>query len=359
MADRRQVLDLFAGAGGWDEGLAQLGHRALGIEIDEIASATAEAAGHERLVVDVAALDPQGFAPVWGLIASPPCQSYTLSANYAGRKDKAAVIACAHDLAKGRDTRAKWLGRCLDDRSLLTVEPLRFVLALRPRWVAFEQVPPVIELWEVFAELLTGHGYQVAVSFLSSERYGVPQVRKRAFLIASLDGPVEMPSPTHRSFNARRHRAPEHELHLRQWVSVAEALGWGGRPTPLRSTHTHSGRYPTGDPRSFDRPAFTLMRDAGRWKIETKDRVWRSPRRGQRRSAGAKSRRHRFRRRTELVTVEQGSIIQGFRADYPWQGTRSQCFSQIGNSVCPPVAQHVLREAMKPSLQANQEASER
>jgi DNA (cytosine-5)-methyltransferase 1 len=157
---RRQsgrILDLFAGAGGWEEGLRMLGLSALGIETDPHACATAEAAGHERLQADVAELDPLQFEPVWGLVGSPPCQAYSAAGKGLGRADKPLLIACAHELAAGNDSRRAWREGCRDPRSLLTVEPLRYALALRPRWVALEQVPAVLELWAVFAGLLAGH----------------------------------------------------------------------------------------------------------------------------------------------------------------------------------------------------------
>lgn len=363
MAEQRKILDLFAGAGGWEEELRALGHRALGIENDSTASATAEAAGHERLIGDVAALDPDDFAPVWGLIASPPCQAYSCAGNRLGKLDRRRVIACARDLAAGHDTRASRLRACEDKRSLLTVEPLRFALALRPRWVTLEQVPPVVELWSLFAELLGAHGYRSAVGVLSAERYGVPQVRKRAFLIASLDGPVELPEPTHRSFESRRHRTPEGELHLPQWVSMAQALGWGSEPAVLRSNHTNAGRHPGGAPRSLDRPAFTLMSSSRGWRIEALPAASSSDAASQRRERRpAACRRHEASRVREAVaaarrprpvwiTVEQATILQSFRHDYPWQGSRLQRFRQLGDTVCPPLARRVLREAMRPCIE--------
>ena len=72
-----RIVDLFADAGGWDEGLRLLGYEAVGIELDRWACATARAAGHERVEADIAAIDPMEFAPVWGLIGSPPCQAYS------------------------------------------------------------------------------------------------------------------------------------------------------------------------------------------------------------------------------------------------------------------------------------------
>jgi DNA (cytosine-5)-methyltransferase 1 len=221
-----QILDLFAGAGGWEEALRRLGLSALGVETDGWACETARAAGHDRLQADVTRLEPDDFAPMWGLIGSPPCQAYSTAGKGLGRADRPTVLACAHELAAGHDSRAERLKQCGDPRSLLTVEPLRFALALKPRWIALEQVPAVLELWTLFAELLCSHGYRSAVGILSAERYGVPQTRKRAFLIASLDGPVCLPAPTHRSYKPRSREVPEDELALAPWVSMAEALGW-------------------------------------------------------------------------------------------------------------------------------------
>ena len=48
-----KILDLFAGAGGWEEALRMLGLNALGIETEPWAGETARAAGHERLQADV------------------------------------------------------------------------------------------------------------------------------------------------------------------------------------------------------------------------------------------------------------------------------------------------------------------
>jgi DNA (cytosine-5)-methyltransferase 1 len=393
------VLDLFAGAGGWDEGIRDLGHEARGIDCDPIACATAEAAGHERLVADVAALDPADFAGTGGLVASPPCQAYSSAGKGLGKLDKPRVLACARELSTDRDTRARHLARCEDDRSLLTVEPLRWALALRPRWVALEQVPAVAELWSVFAELLGAHGYQCAVGVLSAERFGVPQVRKRAFLIASLDGPVELPAPTHRSFDPRRHKPRKEELDLPRWRSMAEALGWGDEPARLRSNITRSGQAPGGLCRSLDSPSYTVVSSSSNWRIESSPKAnpgsgRRPSRKGAQRVPEACARHEERRRRGESpedapawtrrrpattllgdprvtapgswprcgrraeivrgrpvrVSVEQASILQGFRHDYPWQGSRTQRFAQIGNAVPPPVAARVVAEAMRPTL---------
>jgi DNA (cytosine-5)-methyltransferase 1 len=451
------ILDLFAGAGGWEEALRMLGLSALGIETEPWACETARAAGHERLQADVAALDPLQFSPVWGMVGSPPCQAYSNAGKGLGRADKPLVIACAHELAAGNDTRVARLKECRDPRSLLTVEPLRFALALRPRWVALEQVPAVLELWTLFAGLLSAHGYQTAAGVLSAERYGVPQTRKRAFLIASLDGPVCLPDPTHRSYNPRRQEIPEDELGLQPWVSMAEALGWTpteevGFPRRNDTPSNHPSKTDTGTYRQRDRrpacnPAPTLTAKTRSWTrkpcvqtrrsgqritegfdptsapaqaVTTRVNRWQARgvqdgwawRNGNQpnaaiRAAGepaptvhfgrslnqvewvpawagrrpattvACDRRvhppghkqnasdppgHYEQRRganAVRVTVCQAAVLQGFPADYPWRGTRTRQFEQVGNAVPPPLARRVLEQAIQPSGPVSQPRARR
>jgi DNA (cytosine-5)-methyltransferase 1 len=354
----RPILDLFAGPGGWGDGLRRLGYEARGIDSDPLACTTAEAAGHERLLADVTALDPGDFAGAWGLVASPPCQAYSRAGKGLGALDKPSVLACARELSEGVDSRNRRRARCADERSLLTVEPLRWALALRPRWLALEQVPAVVELWSAFADLLGAHGYRCAAGLLSAERFGVPQVRKRAFLIASLDGTVELPAPTHRSFDPHRHGPREDEAHLPRWRSMAEALGRRRGPARLRRDGARPGR-------SLDSPSDAVAPGSRGWRIEplpdwarrrpattvlgdpriTAPGSW--PRCGRR--AGI------VRGRSVRVSVEQAGILQGFRHDYPWQGCRSRRFAQIGNAVPPPLAARVAAEAMRPTLDSGGE----
>jgi len=406
------IVDLFAGAGGWEEGLAQLGHQAIGIETDPLACQTAQAAGHRREALDVAATDPTRFGTVTGLIASPPCQAYSVAGKGLGRRDKPHVIACARDLAAGRDTRAELRAACGDSRSLLTVEPLRWALALRPQWIALEQVPPVLELWELFAQLLAGHGYHATAGVLSAEQYGVPQTRRRAFLIANRTHPVALPAPTHRAYDPRHpDRVSDEDRDRLPWVSMATALGFGPDGMTYTNCHTSGGRRPRGLTRPVDRPARTLDTSSGAWTVErpghceqrrhtprgtgghhdrpegmnvrqTGNRtrpvgapaptmvasglakgtpVWVTRRPattvcgdarvqapGHKRNASDPAGRYPGRGGQDAVrvTVEQAAVLQGFRPDYPWQGSRTARFRQIGNAVPPPMAAQVLAEAI-------------
>jgi len=233
----RDVIDLFAGPGGWDEGARPLGIEPLGIEWDEAACATGRAAGHRRVQADVAALDPLAVAaehmagPVQGLIASPPCQGFSTAGSGRGRADSVLMLealAHTHTLAE-LDAAIRWLHQHMtDDKSLLALEPLRWALALTPRWLAWEQVPAVLPLWEACAVILREHGYSVEVRKMHAEQYGVPQTRQRAILVARAWwlAEVAMPVPTHSRYYPRT--PAKLDPGLLPWVSMAEALSGAG-----------------------------------------------------------------------------------------------------------------------------------
>lgn len=237
-----KVVALFAGPGGSCLGAHANGIQPLGIEWDEQACATRIAAGLPTRQADVAALDPMDFGPITGLIATPPCQAFSMAGKGVGRDHVPAIVDCLRDLAQGVDSRAKHNATCADDRAMLVVEPLRWALALRPRWIALEQVPPVLPIWDVMADHLRELGYSVWTGVLSAEQYGVPQTRRRAFLIASLDGTVQPPEPTHQAYvpGEPAQATPASLLGpgLLPWVSMAEALGWGLTARPCSTVVT-------------------------------------------------------------------------------------------------------------------------
>lgn len=271
-------LALFAGPGGSCLGAHANGIRPLGIEWDDAACATRKAAGLPTMQADVAALDPRVVLrslcgrgghvsdcsqsmrcancdgtrslQLTGLIATPPCQAFSMAGKGAGRDHVPAIVECMSDLVRGVDTRAEHNATCADDRAMLVVEPLRWAVALRPRWIALEQVPPVLPLWEVMGEHLRELGYSVWTGLLSAEQFGVPQTRKRAFLIASLDGTVQPPVPTHQRYvpGEPATGTPDSLLGpgLLPWVSMAQALGWDASDTPSPAPTVTAGGGMTG-----------------------------------------------------------------------------------------------------------------
>ena len=313
------IVDIFAGPGGWDEGLRMIGRTdVLGIEWDESACLTAEAAGHKRLRADVAALDAADWAGAEGLIASPPCQAWSLAGKRGGEEDRAACHELADRMAAGDDS-TDWRD-WTDDRSPLVCQPIRWARELRPEWIALEEVPAVLDLWEHFARIFRAWGYSVWVGTLLAADYGVPQTRTRAILMASRVRTVTPPEPTHAEH-------PEGlDLfgggHRQKWVSMAEALGWGGSST--RQAMFDAIGIPAWVEK---RPSTTVAGDSRIADPGHKDRA-----NGER----------QFRPDGIRVTVQEAGVLQSFRPDYPWQGTRTKQYEQVGNAVPPLMAARVL-----------------
>lgn len=369
------ILDGCHGAGGWAEGLRALGRHGLGVEYDPVMVATARAADHACELGDVAAVDPRellGGEPCEGLIFSPPCPSFSHSGKQLGRKDMPAIHRLIDEMAAGLDTRGSY--HMHDARSELTCEPMRWATLTLPEWIALEQVPAVLPLWEQMAShLRVQHGYSVWTGLVHAEQYGVPQTRQRAVLLASRVREVAPPPATHRRWYPPRHKYAESgngDGHLPRWISMAEALGWGMTERPSMSV-TSGGTY-TGGAEVFGngaRKGIVRERDAGRWAVReivasrksgqhiaAHDDDWplRRPAtlvnaRGTIAAPGHKGARGgpdpapRQMDGAIRVTVEEAAILQTFRSDYPFQGTKTKQFMQVGNAVPPKLAEALLR----------------
>lgn len=392
------ILDLFAGPGGWDEGARSLGLASVGVETDHAACRTAVAAGHPRIRADVSQYPTQPFVgKVTGLIASPPCQAWSMAGKRAGERDRANCHALADRMGRGDDS-LDWTG-WEDPRSPLVCQPVRWVRDLLPEWVALENVPAVESLWRHFAVVLRGWGYRAWVGRLVAADYGVPQTRERCILMAHRGHAVTPPVPTHSRdgcpgdlFGASR----------QSWVSWGEALGIDSarlrHPRGEGMTERHGPR----EDRQSSEPAMTVSSKVRSWVIDRRTnsktaggrmeptvvvpsdrpaptltgkgvggqlvlrasnnahasirkadepaptilfaragndvRVYPegATRRGIPETAGERHPESR------LLTIPEASILQGFPHDYPWHGSRTKAGEQVGNAVPPPLATHIL-----------------
>lgn len=421
------AVDLFAGPGGWDVAFRNVGRgrSVTGIEIDEAAVDTRVAAGLATFGLDVRESDPCDrrfvtYFPTEGLIASPPCQTFSVAGKGAGRAALDTV---------SREADRVWTGKPIDygafddDRTGLVLEPLRWILERLMndtpfRWIALEQVPTVLPVWLMYEEYLESVGYHVAVGVVSAEEYGVPQTRKRAVLLAHLTRPVNLPASTHRKY---KKGVPQDagDPDLKPWVSMAEALGWGltkrpsvtlaatsssGGPRPLdggsgarkvlreaqeagdwmfcptnvrpnstlrrldepASTLAFGHETPRwlvgagvtgeGRPRSQDAPAPTVTtKGTAYWINDETQYVGGTGKNATKRVLEEPAPTVHFGARLNKVTwqpsgnrlsIAEAGVLQSFPADYPWQGTKTKQFQQVGNAVPPLLAEALLREVM-------------
>lgn len=345
------VLDGFAGPGGWSEGLRLLGLRDVGLEWDTAACRTRAAAGHLTIQTDIAQYPT---APLKGRARrqawSPPCQTYSQSGNKAGLADMQLAHQAIHDLAHGQDTRAKLRAACKDERSLLVAEPIRFLHATRPDWVVMEQVPSVLALWRHYAEILRGWGYSVWTGILNAADYGVPQSRERAVLIASRIRGVNPPEPTHGS---DRHGHDLFGGYTHPWVHMADVLDL---PDDTRVITRGERKTPGGNDFGIDRPSWALTGRARSWMLHTNRNQavdgsrqtvdpYTRPAPSFTTKAGGQWKLRHDSGYERLLTVSEGAVLQTFPADYPWQGTKTKQFEQIGNAVPPLLAAHIVSAA--------------
>ena len=464
------IIDGFSGAGGWDVAAARLGlSPVVGLELDAAACATRAAAGHRTIRCDIAALPTGPFiGKTRGQVWSPVCITFSAAGKRGGVVVTDVLDALIRDLLEGGKTRAAhrremarllwlsgWPGPRMraskynrdykvpvhltrEERSAaiwkavrsasLVAEPARFIYACRPEWLAMEQVPSVLPLWEVYAEELRRLGYHTWTGKINAADYGVPQTRERAILIASRVRRVGRPQATH----SDPRRPPQ--LFTEPWVSMAQALGWGAtmRPVPTVTAggvshggyepfgmgardslrreqeagdwllHTNRGQAEDGsrqvrDPRSAPAPALT-SKSGGQWVLRSGNQAnaaerpapapapaptiafghdssnvtWRfrnnnnnACERDMDEPAGTLFFGHRsnwaawvterpattiqgeaqFQQDSVRITVAEAAALQSFPPGYPWQGTRTKQYEQVGNAWCPLAAIAVLGEA--------------
>lgn len=229
--DQIVALDVFAGTG-WGVACKWLGIEEKGVELMAEAVATREANGMETVYRDVwdgLLLSRSEHARLYGiytmLIGSPPCQTFSVAGHGAGRAALTEVIEAIQLHAYKDPQLLLEFGEKHDMRTALVLAPLAYVYRDMPQYVVLEQVPTVLPVWEAYAEVMRDLGYDVKTAILNAEQYGVPQTRRRAILVARLDGPVKLPTPTHSRYYTRD---PERlDPGVAKWVSMAEALGWG------------------------------------------------------------------------------------------------------------------------------------
>ncbi len=157
-----KFVDLFSGIGGFHYGLAKCGGECvMASEIDETAIKTYEANYHLSPRGDVSKIPVEEIPEFDLLCAGFPCQSFS----NVGQK-----------------------GGLDDPRGALIYQVMRILKGCQPRAFLLENVKGLLShdkgnTIKTIIEGLTGCGYKVKYQVLEAKDYGVPQIRKRVFIV--------------------------------------------------------------------------------------------------------------------------------------------------------------------------------
>jgi DNA (cytosine-5)-methyltransferase 1 len=186
-------------------------------EIDKFASAVlAHRYPEVRNFGDFTQIDAAAAGAIDVLVGGTPCQSFSLAGHRLG----------------------------LDDpRGNLTLEFLRLAARARPRWVVWENVPGVLSIdggrtFGTVLRTLADLGYGVAYRVLDAQFFGVPQRRRRVFVVAHLGGWQAPAAVLFERESLRRDLAPRRKTGEIVTAITANSLGTcGGDPKQAQAGH--------------------------------------------------------------------------------------------------------------------------
>lgn len=173
-----KFIDLFSGIGGFHYGLAQCGGQCvMASEIEPTAIETYTRNFGLEPRGDVANIEIEDIPEFDLLCAGFPCQSFS---NVGNRKGLA------------------------DPRGALIFQVVRILKGCQPKAFLLENVKGLLshdkgKTIQTIIDELQGCGYKVQYSILEAKDYGVPQMRKRVFIVGvrnDLNIPFSFPPPT-------------------------------------------------------------------------------------------------------------------------------------------------------------------
>ena len=309
-----RTLDIFCGAGGSSAGAKAAGAEIVaGIDACPVATGTFEANFPNAKVVtnrleDVSLPDlKRRIGPVDLLLASPECRNHT----------------CARGGAP--------LDELSRETALLTIE---YAQAFQPRWLVLENVIHM-RPWSRYDELknsLGQLGYNLAEHVLNASDFGVPQARRRLFLMGDRERQPEFNVPTQIQnpataksildepgtwrmsplFSPRRAKATIAKAE-RAFAALGEETGF---------LLVYYGNDGSGGWQPLDRPLRTITTVDRFALVDHDGDLW----------------------RMRMLQVPELRRAMGHSNDFKLPvGTRRDRIKLLGNGVCPPVMESVIR----------------
>lgn len=308
------TIDLFSGAGGLSIGLQQGGATLIACvekNRDAIATHEAHTPNCEHFNQDVRTIDFSRFRGRVELIAGgPPCQPFSLGG----------LRKAAND---SRDMIPEFI-RCLRE-----VRPEAFIMENVPGLLTKQTRP----YFERALALMAAEGFVLNWAVLHSADYGVPQNRRRLFVLGSRNEMLMFPAPTHgEGTNQPRPRSYD--------VIGTEPFGEAPncpvkyasfpdlRPSPYAGQLYNGG----GRPINPEGPCHTILASSGGYKTHWIDTQGIAPIYHDHLQKGGQPWKGEVPGARRL-SVEECARIQTFPDGMVFMGKRSAQYTQVGDAV--------------------------
>ena len=310
MGTRPTVVSLFSGAGGLDLGFKNSGFEIIWAnDFDADAVETYKAnIGDDCVLGDISDIQSLSIPSSDVMVGGFPCQGFSVA-----------------------NTK-----RCiLDERNFLYLEYVRILRDKKPKIFIAENVKGILSLgkgsvMQGIVKDFSDVGYTVQYKLLNSADYGVPQTRRRVFIVGvrnDLNIHFGYPEPTHSKGG---------ENNLRPWVSVREAFA--NLPDP-------DGEYAHTVPNNeYSQYKVVLNGYIGKRPVNPDLPAPTVTGRGDRRG-GAVVLPHP--NGTRRMTIRELATIQSFPEDFKFIGAKTHCYRQIANAVPPRVSTAIARSVLK------------
>ena len=335
MSKPYKLIDLFSGAGGMTYGFQKAGFiPVLAVEKERDFAATyRENFGAHVVASDISDIVDQGgiTIPADIVVGGPPCQGFS---NLTGNREN-------------DPRRAMW-------RFFMYV-----VESTDCKVFIVENVQNLIRSPEGYGIIEKGRqlGYDVSWGIVNMSKFGVPQNRKRAIIIGSKIGPIQLPEPNGRIATVRDAFAgiplkPTHSV-LEKSPATGPDLHIARNPTKI-SLRRYRLIPPGGN--RFDLQKLAPEITPRCWIRKTKGGTdlfgrleWDGPARCTVRCEFYKPEKGRYLHPSEHrpITHWEAARLQTFPDDFKWRGTKIRIAIQIGNAVPPVFSEALARYVME------------
>ncbi len=329
------ALSLFSGIGGFEVGMARCGFTfAKNLEWDEkcceTLSANQKILGAEESdikPIDITKMKPEDFynGCVDYIVGGPPCQSFS---------------------AAGR--RAGGVAGTADMRGTLFEYYCKYVDYFKPKAFVFENVRGILSAnkgkdFELILNSFKEVGYKLYWKLLNAADYGAPQLRERVFLVGirdDLDVNFKFPLPTY---------GPDSES-KRKYVTTGEAIADLQDENEL--VPPYGGKYghllpdiPPGENYRFYTEEMGHPNPLFAWRSKFSNFLYKMDPGDVCRTVVAYQGRYDgpFHWKNRKCTVDELKRLQGFPKDFVINQSYQEGVKQVGNSVCPLVAEQIGR----------------